>query len=68
MEKPVARIEEWKLVHTYEGRYFLAGKVYDHPSYVQGRRMATGKLIALDDKKMMAETRTAIYKLGAPKE
>lgn len=68
MEKPVARIEEWKLVHTYEGRYFLAGRVYDHPAYIDGRKMATGKLIALDDKKMVAETRTAIYKLGRAKE
>ena len=58
--KPVVRIENW-----IKSGSSLVGDIYGHPSYTDGSKITTSRLIYLDIKGKYAETENTFYLLGS---
>jgi hypothetical protein len=64
--KPLARLEQWRLIRVAEGSRHLVGIASGHPRQREGARIISSAVIHLARDRSRAETLNTIYLLGAP--
>jgi hypothetical protein len=64
--KPIARLEQWRVIRLTEGTEHLVGIVYRHPRIRPGGRIVSSAILAGADAGRFAETENTFYILGAP--
>ncbi len=66
--KPIAYLEQWRLIRITEGTRHLVGIVTGHPRLRDGARIVTTAIVALADDRSWAESQNTLYRLTAAGE
>lgn len=62
-DKPVAFLDQWRIIRLHEGTQHLVGVAYGHSRLRQGARIVSSAVIFITPNHSFAETQNTLYRL-----
>lgn len=62
-DKPVAFLDQWRIIRLHEGTPHLVGITYGHPRLREGARIVSSAVIFITPNNSFAETQNTLYRL-----
>lgn len=67
-DKPIAFLDQWRIIRLHEGTQHLVGIAYGHRRLREGARIVTSAVIFITPSHSFAETQNTLYRLKTPGE